>query len=1051
MMAKFKKNNLVSKQSNKISFDKHKLWSVVAFVFVLALAAVIILIAPKFSSTGQAGTSCFSDKNCLLGDSCIGGQCQPKVSTSCLSSDDCSFGQTCLSGVCKSSTVVSPPITLNGCGLQTSGWEKGKTYILNDNILLNDVSKVNPWYGNADFEGDPPFYSCLTILSSGNSNGMGTNNYDVFGSSDLPITIDCNGFGIQRVQQQAVDLDGVLANTILNSASAITSSYPVIVKNCQFVDVNTGVKLIEGEVHYNGVQHSSIESNLFIRNDVGVQLENHGNAKILGNEFVGEGVSVAFGEDTPVINKYVSQNSLCSSTSITCPVISSPGSPASFDNNYANNVLIGNCNWLPSESIKQCDTYVDKSDLCIDNDNDGFGKEGTYLAHCKNPTPDCDDDWDQVWRNVDVHYKDNDGDGYTYAYEDTKCIGAELPFPYVDTSLGVDCHDGDSDLTDICPSEIMCSNWAFASNLLGNWRGERAVGSSTLSNHGISFINGVQSDFSYSSGIVGNAFSFSGEGGTFIDVDDDAGLSEATKDGFTINAWVYPEQAPSGVGRVVASTYFYKAGTESRGWNLGDIFGDVDRFSFSVIGNDGVTHKAQLDGFFANNLNKWTQVVGVFESGKAVKLYVNGKLAAQTDTNLQQVAFYSPVDLRIGARADSNRPAGQWASQQGMWKGLIDEVGIYDRALSVASVRALYWQVKADSCTATGCTDNNQCGTEETCSAGYCRSIPPCPDSDGDGYGSGSDLSSCTEQIQDCNDGNKAINPGAEEICMNKIDDNCDGNVDENCAVASLPPPTVPFTFSGGERSLLSPAYSPDRKTYHILVAPSNTDSPNLYHLGSVEGYTIESKLNDGSYSPVPKNGAKGGGLTDGDVYKFKVTHDDSQTEYVYTVTAKIVGCIFPKHCGNGQTCSFSYQCELIDGRCATDNDCTVAGETCNLDTNNCGVSTLLQEGESCNSDSGCASNNCASNAVGTKKLCCPTNQCVSGQGCDPEGTVIFENICTAGEWVANTPSLLGDLDGDGKVCSGEVAQAIDDFYADLFDSSQVATAIDNFYGSTGC
>jgi hypothetical protein len=49
-----------------------------------------------------------------------------------------------------------------------------------------------------------------------------------------------------------------------------------------------------------------------------------------------------------------------------------------------------------------------------------------------------------------------------------------------------------------------------------------------------------------------------------------------------------------------------------------------------------------------------------------------------------------------------------------------------------------------------------------------------CIDQDGDGYGEG-----CSKGT-DCDDNNTAINPGAEEVCGDDIDQNCDGE-DELC------------------------------------------------------------------------------------------------------------------------------------------------------------------------------------------------------------------------------------------------------------------------------
>jgi hypothetical protein len=54
-------------------------------------------------------------------------------------------------------------------------------------------------------------------------------------------------------------------------------------------------------------------------------------------------------------------------------------------------------------------------------------------------------------------------------------------------------------------------------------------------------------------------------------------------------------------------------------------------------------------------------------------------------------------------------------------------------------------------------------------------------DSDGDGFGAGDPVACGVANNTDCNDAMGTVYPGATEICVNGIDDNCNGLIDENC------------------------------------------------------------------------------------------------------------------------------------------------------------------------------------------------------------------------------------------------------------------------------
>lgn len=145
---------------------------------------------------------------------------------------------------------------------------------------------------------------------------------------------------------------------------------------------------------------------------------------------------------------------------------------------------------------------------------------------------------------------------------------------------------------------------------------------------------------------------------------------------FTFTAWVRSDQSPAvgirgifGKHRCYDNYHFYSLVQESdilRGTMRGDVWGWTDACSAPQA-----------------SLNDWT-FVGLTYDGSLMKLNVNGSTVASQSVPGYQGNVY---DMIIGAQEwsfyDANTP--QW-----LWKGLIDEVRVYDCALSEESLGILY-------------------------------------------------------------------------------------------------------------------------------------------------------------------------------------------------------------------------------------------------------------------------------------------------------------------------------------------------------------------------
>lgn len=144
----------------------------------------------------------------------------------------------------------------------------------------------------------------------------------------------------------------------------------------------------------------------------------------------------------------------------------------------------------------------------------------------------------------------------------------------------------------------------------------------------------------------------------------------------TLSAWTIAAAASvSGLGRIIS-----KGGNSgSRGWELNAESSGA--YAFQVASN--ATTLVSVSGGTVPTggaVADWRHVAGVYDPAAGrMSLYTNGVLAAQRTTGVPAAQFDSGLNVTIGYRPDGTLP----------WAYTVDDVRIYNRALSVDEIRAL--------------------------------------------------------------------------------------------------------------------------------------------------------------------------------------------------------------------------------------------------------------------------------------------------------------------------------------------------------------------------
>ena len=185
--------------------------------------------------------------------------------------------------------------------------------------------------------------------------------------------------------------------------------------------------------------------------------------------------------------------------------------------------------------------------------------------------------------------------------------------------------------------------------------------------------NGINHGTSFAGGKINQALSLDGND-DYIEVPDSSSLD--ITNAITLEAWVYPESWDNAYENNILT----KSG-ETSGLGVWSLHHKTtsDGFRFELV--DSGTPYPLFENIPSTGFNQWYHIVGTYD-GSDMDLYVDGSLSNSTTTYTGLINT-NDESLIIGKKL-------WWGSHYSYWDGLIDEVKIYNRALSASEVSEHY-------------------------------------------------------------------------------------------------------------------------------------------------------------------------------------------------------------------------------------------------------------------------------------------------------------------------------------------------------------------------
>lgn len=211
---------------------------------------------------------------------------------------------------------------------------------------------------------------------------------------------------------------------------------------------------------------------------------------------------------------------------------------------------------------------------------------------------------------------------------------------------------------------LMCGTTSAEASLVAYWQADGGFYDSAGGHDGIAH-NGV----AIGNGLYGGAFSFDGIN-DYIEINDAGGTTSLNMSYLTVAMWIKPAMATSSGFGVFTLDKRNSGAYTGEFTNL--IRGNgAYQVAIDTTGTNAVVNKGSVPGIIP--MNQWSHLAWTWD-GSLLTVYLNANPIATANGSGTMVN--NPSDLIIGARADICC----------FYKGLIDEIKVYDHALSASEI-----------------------------------------------------------------------------------------------------------------------------------------------------------------------------------------------------------------------------------------------------------------------------------------------------------------------------------------------------------------------------